>query len=87
MIILAWTIERISIIWEEQGHKEALTQGGGSLLVACIAFLVMDNSIVEHLTFTFPELILANLATILLIGNYTGYRLSELRRFKPMIKD
>ncbi len=87
MIILAWTIERISIIWEEQGHKEALTQGGGSLLVACIAFLVMDNSIIEHLTFTFPELILANLATILLIGNYTGYRLSELRRFKTMIKE
>ncbi|GJQ60202.1 MAG: hypothetical protein D8M57_03290 [Candidatus Scalindua sp. AMX11] len=87
MIILAWTIERLSIIWEEQGHKEALTQGGGSLLVACIAFLVMDNSIIEHLTFTFPELILVNLATILLIGNYTGYRLSELRRFKAMIKD
>ncbi|MDR4504134.1 MAG: inactive transglutaminase family protein [Candidatus Scalindua sp.] len=87
MIILSWTIERISIIWEEQGHKEALTQGAGSLLVACIVFLVMENSIVEHLTFTFPELILANLATILLIGNYTGYRISELRRFKSMIKE
>lgn len=87
MIILAWTIERLSIIWEEQGHKEALTQGGGSLLVACIAFLIMENSIIEHLTFTFPELILVNLATILLIGNYTGYRLSELSRFKSLIKE
>ena len=87
MIILAWTIERISLIWEELGHKEALTQGLGSLFVACIVFLVMDNSIVEHLTFTFPELILANLATILLIGNYTGYRLSQLRRFKSMAKE
>ncbi|MDR4499722.1 MAG: inactive transglutaminase family protein [Candidatus Scalindua sp.] len=86
MIILAWTIERISLIWEELGHKEALTQALGSLFVACIVFLIMDNSIVEHLTFTFPELILANLATILLIGNYTGYRLSELRRFKSLVK-
>ncbi|MCP5002876.1 MAG: inactive transglutaminase family protein [Planctomycetes bacterium] len=87
MIILAWTIERISIVWEEQGHREALIQCVGSLLVASIAFLVMENSIVEHLTFTFPELILANLAIILLIGNYTGYRLCELRRFKSVIKE
>ena len=87
MIILAWTIERMSIIWEEQGHKEALVQGLGSLLVACITFLIMGNNIVKHLTFTFPELILVILAAILLMGDYTGYRMSELRRFKSMLKE
>lgn len=87
MIILAWTIERMSIIWEEQGHKEALVQGLGSLLVASITFLIMSNNIVKHLTFTFPELILVILAVILLMGNYTGYRISELRRFKSMLKE
>jgi len=34
MIILAWTIERMSILWEEQGPKEVMMQGGGSLIVA-----------------------------------------------------
>jgi hypothetical protein len=34
MIILAWTIERMSILWEEEGPKEVLAQGGGSLVVA-----------------------------------------------------
>jgi hypothetical protein len=24
------------------------------------------------------------MATVLLMGNYTGYRLSELKRFKPL---
>ncbi|MFU8814020.1 MAG: UUP1 family membrane protein [Pseudomonadales bacterium] len=81
MIILAWTIERMSITWEEQGPKEVLLQGGGSLLVASLAFLVMDQPLFRHLAFNFPELNLCVLAVILLLGRYTGYRLLELHRF------
>jgi len=82
MIILAWTIERMSITWEEEGPKEVLIQGGGSLFVAVLAFLLMDMSIIEHLAFNFPELHLVLLAFMLLLGRYTGYRLLELRRFR-----
>lgn len=81
MIILAWTIERMSITWEEAGPKEVLVQGGGSLLVATLAFLVMDQQLVRHLAFNFPELHLCVLALILVLGRYTGYRLLELHRF------
>ncbi len=81
MIILAWTIERMSITWEEQGPREVLIQGGGSLLVATLAFLIMDQEITRHLAFNFPELHLCVLAVILLLGRYTGYRLLELHRF------
>ena len=44
----------------------------------------MTNRVVEYLTFNFPELLLVNLAFILLLGQYTGYRLTELRRFQPI---
>ena len=81
MIILAWTIERMSITWEESGPREVLLQGGGSLLVATLAFLVMDQEITRHLAFNFPELHFCVLALILLLGRYTGYRLLELHRF------
>ena len=81
MIILAWTIERMSITWEEEGAKEVFIQGGGSLLVAIFAFLLMDTEIIEHLAFNFPELHLVLLAIMLLLGRYTGYRLLELKRF------
>jgi hypothetical protein len=81
MIILAWTIERMSIIWEEQGPREVLIQGGGSLLVAILAFLVMDQPLVRHLAFNFPELHLATLALVMILGRYMGYRLLELGRF------
>ena len=83
MIILAWTIERMAILWEEEGPKEVLVQGSGSLLVASLAYGLMDTPIVSHLAFNFPELHLCVLASVLLLGRYTGYRLSELFRFAP----
>ena len=85
MIILAWTIERMSILWEEEGPNEVLKQGGGSLLAAVIAYLAMDNELIRHLSFNFLGLQLILMATVLLLGNYTGYRLSELKRFKPLV--
>lgn len=84
MIILAWTIERMSILWEEEGPKEVLIQGGGSLFVAVIAYLLMTQPLIEHLAFNFPELHLCLLALILMLGRYTGYRLTELTRFTGM---
>ena len=81
MIILAWTIERMSITWEEEGAREVFLQGGGSLFVAVLAYLIMSQPQVEHLVFHFPELHLSLLGLILLLGRYTGYRLLELRRF------
>ena len=84
MIILAWTIERMSILWEEEGAREVLIQGFGSLFVAVVAYLAMSAPLASHLTFNFPELHLVVLGLILLLGQYTGYKLSELRRFHPM---
>ena len=84
MIILAWTIERMSILWEEEGAKEVLIQGGGSLIVATIAYFVMSYHFVSHMALNFPELLLVVLAVIILLGRYSGYRLSELIRFKSL---
>ena len=77
MIILAWTIERMSLIWEEEGPRNAIMEVGGSVLVAVVAFLFMRLRQVQYWAFNFPELLLVLLAAILLLGRYTGYRLTE----------
>ena len=85
MVIIAMTIERMSLVWEEHGAAEALQQCAGSLLVASISFLIMTNALLEHLMFVFPELLFMLLAFTLLLGRYTGYRLTELWRFRSVI--
>jgi hypothetical protein len=84
MVIITMTIERMSIVWEERGAGEALAQAMGSLAVAVIAYLVMNQPQLAHLVFVFPELLLVLLAGILLLGRYSGYRLLELKRFKAL---
>lgn len=86
MVILAMTIERMSVVWEERGALDAIRQGVGSLVVAALAFLVMANEYVEHLVFVFPGLLLVLLALVLIVGRYTGYRLTELTRFKALTR-
>jgi len=86
MVIMTMTIERMSILWEERGPREALVSGLGSLLTAALAFIVMNLKIVEHLVFVFPELLLVLLAATLLLGRYSGYRLLDLYRFRELVK-
>jgi hypothetical protein len=87
MVILTMTIERMSIVWEERGAGEALEQGLGSLVVAALAYLVMNIDTLQHVVFLFPELLLLLLAGTLLLGRYSGYRLSELWRFKVLARN
>ena len=78
------TIERMSVVWEERGAIDAMRAGFGSLFVAIAAYIFMGMAWLEHLIFTFPELLLVILALVVLAGRYTGYRLTELRRFKAL---
>jgi len=86
MVIMTMTIERMSIVWDERGAQEALLQGLGSFAAAALAYLVMFQPALEHLVFVFPELLLIVLAVVLLFGRYSGYRLSELGRFKVLAR-
>lgn len=85
LIIMAWTIERASILWEEDGPYNTMKQFVASLGTGVLCFFVMDSRHVQHLTFAFMEIDLIILAVILLLGSYTGYRLTELRRFKSLV--
>lgn len=87
MVIMAMTIERISVAWEERGPGLAIREAIGSLIVASIAYLAMSWDWLEHFVFVFPESLLILFAITLVIGRYSGYRLSELFRFRALVRE
>ena len=87
MVILTMTIERMSIVWEERGPSTAIKEFIGSLVVAIASYFVMTEEHLVYLMFVFPELLLVVLSLCLVFGAYTGYRLSELLRFRDLTKD
>lgn len=84
MVIMAMTIERISVTWEERGATPALREAVGTLLVAALAHVVMSWDPLVHFVFVFPEVLLVLFALTLIFGRYSGYRLSELFRFRNL---
>ncbi len=87
MVIMAMTIERMSVAWEERGAGFAIKEGIGTLIVAMLAYTVMSWDRLEHLVFVYPEVLLILFSAALLIGRYSGYRLTELFRFRALARD
>jgi hypothetical protein len=84
LVIITMTIERMSLMWDEFGAREALTRGVGSLFAAVLAYLVMSNDQVEHMAFMFPELALVLIGAMIALGRYNGYKLTEYFRFRSL---
>jgi hypothetical protein len=84
LAILTLTIERFSIIRDRANLAEALRRLGVSLVVAALCYGAMMNFHVRSALLVFPELLLIAVGLNILIGTYTGLRLSELLRFRHL---
>lgn len=87
IIITAWIIERASITWEEEGARHATKQIINTSLVAVLTYFVISSTYIRHIMFAFNEWNIVILILVMQLGTYTGYRLVELKRFAPLIKD
>jgi hypothetical protein len=83
-VILTMTIERFFIVIEESGAREALIMAAGSIAVAVVTYGIISWETLQLTFFVYPELILTVAALQVLLGRYTGYRLSELFRFRRL---
>ena len=84
MVIISMVIERMSIVWEERGAAKAIREGLGSLAIAALAYLVMSIDVLAYWVTVFPEVHLIVLGLIIALGRYTGFRLSEIGRFRQL---
>jgi len=85
LAIMTLTIERFSMTVEQESLKSALKRLLMSLLVASLCYFLMTSFHVRSAFLVFPELLLACISINLLIGVYTGLRLTEYFRFKTLI--
>ena len=82
IVITTMSIERFFILIEESGTKEALKTAAGTLAVAVITFFIVQWEPLQLTFFIYPELLFSVAGVQILLGRYTGYRLSEVIRFR-----
>lgn len=85
IVILTGMIERFWTLEVEDGTTSSFKTLLGTMLISMtIAVVLSSKTLVGHM-FRFPETLGIIMAIQLLIGRYTGYRLSELLRFRDFV--
>ncbi len=83
-VILTMVIERFFVLIEEAGIREGMRTAAGSAAVSIIAYEIISWEPLQLTFFVYPELLAAVAGVQILLGRYTGYRLSELFRFRAV---
>jgi hypothetical protein len=86
MIILTGMIERFWTLEAEDGTLSSFKALLGTVFIAVTISMVLGLRAVAAYLFRYPEALGLIMAVILLLGRYTGYRLSELLRFRDLIR-
>ncbi len=84
MVIISMVIERMSIVWEERGGATSIREGLGTLFMAALAYSIISVDILAYWVTVFPEVNFVVLGLIVALGRYTGFRLTELKRFREI---
>jgi hypothetical protein len=86
MVILTGMIERFWTLETEDGTSSSFKTLLATMVVSGTIALVLSLRAVVDYMFLFPETLGLIMATQLLIGRYTGYRVSELFRFRDFVQ-
>jgi len=84
-VILTMVIERFFVLVEEAGAAAASRTALGSALVSVITYFLISWEPLQLTFFLYPELMAAVTALQILVGQYSGYRLMELFRFRKLV--
>ncbi len=87
LVILTILIERFFVTSEEDSPGFAVQLVLGTLVVAAFCYLLLRSQAIGQLVLTYPEIHFFTIAAFIIIGRYTGYRLTELWRFRDLVND
>ncbi|MGD9765191.1 MAG: UUP1 family membrane protein [Candidatus Binatia bacterium] len=83
-VIMTMIVERISVGLEEEGLANTLRRIGATLASIYLTYAVIRAEALQTLFLVYPELLLVILGLLVAVGRYTGYRLTELVRFREL---
>ncbi|MFL5243373.1 MAG: 7TM domain-containing protein [Gemmataceae bacterium] len=86
MVILTGMVERFWTLETEDSTASSFKTLLGTVIIAASIALFLSLHAVVIVMFRFPETLGLIMACQLLLGRYTGYRLSELYRFRDFLK-
>lgn len=86
IIILTHMVERFWTLEAEDGVRSSFRTLLGTVMVSIVVALSLSPEAVGRWVFRYPETLGVVLAVLLLLGRYTGYRLTELYRFQDVIE-
>ena len=86
LVILTHMVERVWTVEAEDGSWSSFKTLIGTLGVAAVVAVTLSPDAVGRTVFRFPEMLGLVVAALLLLGRYTGYRLTELYRFQDVIE-
>lgn len=84
MVIVTGLIERFWTAEEEDGTGLALRTMACTMSTALAVWLITQSAWIGTIVVEYPATLLYVLAAQLLLGRYTGYRLTELARFRDL---
>lgn len=86
LIILTHMVERFWTLETEDSAASSFRTLLGTLVVSVAVALALSPDAVGRWVFRYPETLGVVISVLLLLGRYTGYRLTELYRFQDVIE-
>lgn len=86
VVIISFIAERLNQSMGESDWHETLITSLGTLLTVLLCFILFQSMLLKNLFASLPALILWVLAVQVHLGKWSGIRLSEMLRFRQLLK-
>ena len=87
VVIISFIAERLNNIAQDENWKNLITQSLATLFAITLCYLLFSSIILQNFFAVYPETLLFVLALQILIGKWTGLRITELFRFSTINKE
>jgi len=86
ILIIITLVEKFITVQIEKGNRVAIALATETLAISIVGFFIVSSSTLRTFLASYPWVVLLTLPINILLGKWTGLRLSEYLRFRDVIK-